>query len=138
VLSRLSAQSRYQRFLFPCRDPTRAELEALACIDHWHAESVIAFAPAPRRPLGTARYVRVDDFDVADIAVEVVDEWQRHGVGLALVSELRARALRAGIRRFHATMLVDNRGARTLAAHLGEIIATGVDGGTLEMVIHLK
>jgi RimJ/RimL family protein N-acetyltransferase len=137
VFSRLSAQSRYQRFLFPRRDPSRAELEQLIKIDHWHAETVIAFDDVPRRPLGTARYVRLNEFDVADIAVEVADEWQRRGVGRALMRELRARALPAGIRHFHATMLSENRGARALAEELGRTEVTGVDHGALELVIHL-
>jgi RimJ/RimL family protein N-acetyltransferase len=137
VFSRLSAQSRYQRFLFPRREPSEAELKQLVAVDHWHAESVIAFEDVPRRPLGTARYVRLDEFDVADIAVEVVDEWQRRGVGGALMRELRTRALRAGIRQFRATMLSDNRGARALARELGRAEVVGLDQGTLELLIDL-
>jgi RimJ/RimL family protein N-acetyltransferase len=137
VFARLSARSRYQRFMFPRRDPTRAELERLVSIDHWHQESVIAFAEAPRRPIGEARYVRLDEFDVADIAVEVIDDWQRRGVGRALLRELRDRALRAGIRHFHASMLAENRGARVLCDGLGRTEVVGLDHGALELVIHL-
>jgi acetyltransferase len=137
VFSRLSEQSRYQRFLFPRRDPTRAEIEHMVSIDHWHHESVIAFAESPRRPVGEARYVRLEDFDMADIAVEVVDGWQRRGVGRALMHELRARALKAGIRHFRATMLSENRGARALCDELGRTEVTGFDHGALELLIHL-
>ena len=51
-------------------------------------------------PIGIARYVRAERFDVAEIAIEVVDAWQRRGVGRTLARELSRRATRAGIRCF--------------------------------------
>jgi RimJ/RimL family protein N-acetyltransferase len=117
MFGRLSAESRYLRFFSAKRALTAADLARLTAVDHWHHEALLAFSPWPRAPIGVARYVRAELFDVAEIAVAVVDEWQRQGVGTALVAALRERAAAAGIRRFTYTLLPENRGARALAHH---------------------
>jgi acetyltransferase len=118
MFGRLSPESRYQRFLTAKRALTAADLARLTAVDHWHHEALLAFSPWPRTPIGIARYVRTEDFDVAEIAVTVVDAWQRRGVGTALMEALRERAAAAGVRRFTYTMLPENRGARALAHHV--------------------
>jgi acetyltransferase len=115
----LSEQSRYQRYFTVKPELPSRDLARLVNVDHWHHEALIAFSPAPRAPIGIARYVRLEEFDVAEVAIEVVDGWQRHGVGSALMAALTQRAVRAGIRRFHMSMLRDNAGARALAKKLG-------------------
>jgi RimJ/RimL family protein N-acetyltransferase len=134
---RLGEQSRYQRFLAIKRELTAVELDRLTNIDHWHHEAVIARSPVPRAPIAIARYVRTDEFDTADIAIEVVDEWQRRGIGMALLLALRDRALGAGIRRFTATTLAGNLGALALIRRLGPYRVTGIDGDVLEIEIDL-
>jgi RimJ/RimL family protein N-acetyltransferase len=118
VFGRLSAESRYRRFLVVKPALTQRDLDRLLDVDHWHREAVIAWSPPPRAPIGVARYARGEVFDVAEIAVAVTDAWQRRGVGAALVQELRERAVRAGIRRFAATALSGNGGALALARRL--------------------
>lgn len=114
----LSEHSRFQRFFMIKKELTPRDLSWLVNVDHWHHEALIAYSPPPRAPIGIARYVRLDEFDVAEVAVEVVDGWQRRGVGTALMSALYERAIRAGIRRVTMTMLRDNKGARALARKL--------------------
>jgi RimJ/RimL family protein N-acetyltransferase len=115
----LSQRSRYQRFFMAKMELTPRELAWLVDVDHWHHEALIAYSPPPRAPIGIARYVRLDAFDLAEVAIEVVDGWQRRGVGTALMAALYERALRAGIRRVTMTMLRENQGARALARKLG-------------------
>jgi RimJ/RimL family protein N-acetyltransferase len=136
-LRRLGAQSRYQRFLGAKTAFSRRELDRMTHIDHWHRESLIARSPVPRAPIGIAEYVRREEFDVADIAVAVVDEWQRRGVGTQLVRALRSRAISAGVRRFTATVLAENKGALALLGHLGPYEVTSVEGPVLELEIDL-
>ena len=73
----------------------------------------------PRSPIGLAEYMRLDAFDEAELAIVVVDAWQRRGIGSALATALRDRALAAGVRRFNATMFAGNAGAVALAAARG-------------------
>jgi protein lysine acetyltransferase len=133
AFGRLSERSRYQRFLTTKPELSAHELARLMSIDHWHHEALIAFSPLPRAPIGIARYVRLDEFDAAEIAIEVVDGWQRRGVGGALLATLTAQAHAAGIRRFRMSMLRDNHAARRLAGHLGPATVLAAAGNVVEL-----
>ena len=134
----LGERSLHQRFMTSLRTAAVREVDRIVAADHWHSEALIAFAPAPRTPVGVAEYVRLDDFDVAEVAVAVVDGWQRRGVGNALVEALRVRALAAGVRHFEATMLRDNRGALALTRHFGVCSTRGARQSLLEVVVDLR
>jgi len=135
---RLSARSRYRRFLTEKHTLSERELDATLEIDQWHRGGVIAFSPPPRAPIGLARYVRLAEFDTAEVALEVTDAWQRRGVGWALLWQLRERALNAGVCRFRATMLRENRGAAILACRLGPVATLSSDGPEREAMIELS
>jgi RimJ/RimL family protein N-acetyltransferase len=119
TFGRLSPQSRYQRYFGPKAELGPRDLRILLDVDHWHHAALIAFSPPPRAPIGIARYVRLEEFDVAEVAIEVVDSWQHRGVGTALMAALAERASAAGIRHFHVSMLRDNVAARALARKFG-------------------
>jgi RimJ/RimL family protein N-acetyltransferase len=129
----LSEQSRYQRYFTSKHNLTPRELARLMSVDHWHHEALIAFSPPPRAPIGIARYVRLDEFDVAEVAIEVIDEWQHRGVGTALLTALTERARAAGIRRFRMSMLRDNRAARALASHFAPATVVAAAGNVVEL-----
>jgi acetyltransferase len=133
TFAHLSAQSRYQRYFTIKQDMAPRELTRLMSVDHWHHEALIAFSTPPRTPIGIARYIRLDEFDAAEVAIEVVDGWQRQGVGSALMAMLTERARAAGIRRFHMSMLRDNQAARALAAHLGPATVLTAAGNVTEL-----
>jgi RimJ/RimL family protein N-acetyltransferase len=133
VFDHLGEQSRYQRFLSINSELGARELDRLIDVDHWHHEALIACSPIPRAPIGVARYVRGEEFDLAELAIAVVDDWQRRGVGAQLALALRDRALRAGIRRFTATMLSSNRGALALARRLGPCAVIRADTDVIEL-----
>ena len=133
LFGRLGATSRYQRFLRVKDELSADDLDELTDVDHWHREALIAWSPVPRAPIGVARYVRCAEFDVAEIAVTVVDTWQRRGIGGALLLALRERAERAGIRTFTATMLYGNRGALALVHGLGTSTVASAGSGALEV-----
>jgi GNAT superfamily N-acetyltransferase len=133
----LGERSLHQRFMTPVRAVAVREVDRMVASDHWHSEALIAFAPAPRTPVGVAEYVRMDEFDVAEVAVAVVDGWQRQGVGQALIEALRVRALAAGVRHFEATMLRDNKGALALARHFGVCSARAGRQSLVEIVVDL-
>lgn len=137
VFRRLGERSRLQRYLFAKRELCERDLEYVERLDHWHEEALIACSPLPRAPIGIARYVRQADFAAAEIAVEVVDDWQRCGVGSALGLALRKRAMHAGICRFVATVGPENAGARALASRLGCLRGGLAGGGSQALVIEL-
>lgn len=109
-LERLGEQSRYRRFLAPKPSFTGAELAYLTEIDHNDHEALIAIDPESGEPVGVARYVRLaDEPEVAEAALAVVDEWQHHGVGTALLRILIARARQENVHRFRVVVQGENQ-----------------------------
>jgi RimJ/RimL family protein N-acetyltransferase len=101
--ARLSAASRQMRFLGVKKELSAAELRYLTDVDHHDHEALVALDRASGQGAGIARYVRdADDPQAAEIAVTIVDHWQRRGLGTELLARLSDRARSEGIRRFTA------------------------------------
>jgi acetyltransferase len=137
LFNHLSQHSRWQRFMAVKPALLPVELERMTAIDHWHHEALIAFSPPPRAPVAVARYVRTHEFDLAEVAVEVRDDWQRRGVGLRLVTALRDRATLAGIVAFTATTHSVNRGALALSRAVAAPSVRAAGAGVLELRLDL-
>ncbi|SEQ46564.1 Acetyltransferase (GNAT) family protein [Lentzea xinjiangensis] len=106
VFEGLSARSRYLRFHSPTPRLTGSARRALADVDGKRHAAVCARIGGD--PVGIARMIKTSECD-AEIAVAVVDLWQRHGVGRRLLEELTAVAARLGVARLHGDVLPDNR-----------------------------
>ena len=79
-----------------------------------------AAAPGSGQLVGVARFIRIPgEPDLAEVAVTVIDSWQRRGLGTALLRELAQRATEEGIRHFTAEMLAENKPMLTLARRSG-------------------
>lgn len=85
---------------------------------------------APAWPIGAAHYLRAG-LDVAEIAIEVVDSWQRRGVGRLLIAELQVHAFRAGIRRFEWFALESNGAVAALVRNLPDCRRVRVGDGVI-------
>src|SRR5262245_5476313 len=109
VFDRLGARSRLLRFGGAKTVLTRYDFEHLACVDETHH---VLVALVRGEPVGIARLVR--DGTSAEVAVEVVDEWQGRRVGTLLMDRLAADARAAGIERLHAVVAPDNTASRAL------------------------
>jgi GNAT superfamily N-acetyltransferase len=113
--ARLSAESRRLRFLMSKSNLTPAELRYFTEIDHHDHEALGALNPADGRGLGVARYIRhAEDPAGAEVAVTVIDEWQRRGLGTELLNRLADRARQEGICHFTALVSSDNAGVQGL------------------------
>ena len=137
MFERLSEQSRYRRFFMRLRHLSPGTLSQFTELDHANREAIIAIEPASGHALGVARYVRSsDDPQEAEVAVAVVDDWHRRGLGPALLAQLRTRAQQQGIRRFVAIVQASNRDALALADDIGASRLRAA-GPNLELVIEL-
>jgi RimJ/RimL family protein N-acetyltransferase len=135
--TRLSATSRWMRFLTPKKDLSPAELRYLTDLDHHDHEALGALDHGNGRGVGIARYIRhAGDRYAADIAVTIVDDWQGRGLGTELLARLSDRARQEGIHRFTALVAAENvavaRLLRNMCARL-----TGRESNTLEYEIAL-
>jgi GNAT superfamily N-acetyltransferase len=131
---RLSELSRYRRFLSPTSHLSARQLAYLTDVDHHDHEALVAIDPSSRDGLAVARYVRsAENPGEAEFAVAVADDWQRRGLGTALLRQLAARARAEGITRFTGFVLEDNEPMRGLLQSLGEVKQRDAHDGTLEV-----
>ena len=136
---RLGAVSRFRRFLGPHDHLSDDEMRFLTSVDHTRHEAVVAVDPATGEGVGTARYLRDEaDPSIADVAVVVLDGWQGHGVGDALMDRLATTALAAGVTRFSGRMIVGNHAAERLLEREGEPVARVRGPGTMQLVVRLR
>lgn len=113
LFGRLSAESRYLRYLTAVRELSPDMLDRLSSVDHDRHEAVGAFADGAL--VGAAHWFRSgSERETAEVAVEVADRYQRCGLGGVLMAELGRRAAARGIRRFTALAWGDNHGVLAL------------------------
>jgi len=133
----LSQTSRYRRFFTGKPHLSEQSLAYFSDVDHRDHEALVAVVPGSGQLVGVARYIRIPGQpDQAEVAITVLDSWQRRGLGTVLLRELAQRAAEAGIRYFVAEILAENRPMVTLAQRLGDAEITG-DGGTVSARIDL-
>jgi RimJ/RimL family protein N-acetyltransferase len=132
IFRRLGPESRRLRFAGPKTALTRNELELLATVD---GRRHVIIAYADEEAIGVARLARdEDDRTVAEVAFAVADEWQGKGVGTALINALAEDARAAGIRRFRASILAENKASLALMKHVTTIEQTRYEGAEIEIV----
>jgi GNAT superfamily N-acetyltransferase len=135
-MASLSDDSRRLRFMAPVDRLTRAQLAYLTEIDqvtHLAWGALIADSP-----VAVGRLVRSATApEQAEIAITVVDEWQRRGLGRLLVTLLAALARDLGIERFVFDALPENRAVLGLFGSFGATwaLAEGIVTGSLDLAL---
>lgn len=126
VFHGLSPHSRYLRFHTPVPRLTAAMRERLTDLDGHRRTAVVA--ESRRTPVGIARLVATGD-DTAEVAVAVVDPWQRRGVGTRLVTALGELAARLRYAELHGDVLGENEAVLRLVRRvfLGARLTRGED-----------
>lgn len=138
IFDQLSLASRVARFLIPKSELTAKELHYFSDVDHHNHEAVIALTRLRREPIGVARFIRdVNDSTSAEVAVEVVDEWQNLGVGSMLVARLVERAVCENITHLTALMSADNQRSQRLLTKMGAVTGVARDGATVSYRVAL-
>jgi GNAT superfamily N-acetyltransferase len=131
---RLSAESRYRRFLVAVPELSEEMVRYLTEIDHHDHEAMIALDERTGDGIGAARYVRNRERpDTAEVAVTVIDDWQGRGVGTLLLEVISGRAREAGISTFTALMLATNEEMMDVFRGLGPVRIVDRDSGTVEI-----
>lgn len=133
---RLSQRSRYRRFLSPMNELTERQLDYLTEIDHHDHEALVAVDQSSGSGIvGVARFVRSNGAE-AEPAIVVVDDWQRRGVGAALLASLAERSREEGVGRYKALVLAENDEVIRLLGQVGEVRQTRF-GSELEVEVIL-
>jgi RimJ/RimL family protein N-acetyltransferase len=125
----MSAESRASRYLVGTPRLPTSMVRHLSATDGM--SSVAWLAAVDGRPVGIGRYIRMDeDPCTADVALEVVDDHQRRGLGTVLLDAITTLAAANGVRRLRATALPDNRASLRLLSRVGVPMAW--EDGVLE------
>lgn len=139
AFEQLSPESRDLRFLGAKRRLSTGDLEYLTNVDGHAHEALGAIDAASGRGVGVARFVRlVPDAPVAELAVTVVDDWQRRGLATLLLEKLSELARAEGIQRYTALVSGENRAVLGLLDSIGAIVlSTNTAAGTVEYEVEL-
>ncbi|MGH3242343.1 MAG: GNAT family N-acetyltransferase [Spirillospora sp.] len=126
---RLSTASLYTRFFSGSPRIPDHYLVLLDGLDHWDREALIALDGD--EIIGIAEYIRLPARRwSADVAVLVIDPWQRHGVGTVLVARLAELAGRRGVTEFGADVILTNRGGVRFVRRGWPAARSTTDGGS--------
>jgi GNAT superfamily N-acetyltransferase len=135
MFRRLSAESIYWRFFSPVSRPDLLQA-SVKQLDHRDREAVGAVVGGEL--IGMAQYVRKRGDTRAQLAIVIVDEWQRQGLGTRLVAALAQRAISEGIDSFAVDIQGDNYGALKLFRRLAPGARMAFSAGVGEGVIPLS
>ncbi|HET6818664.1 MAG TPA: GNAT family N-acetyltransferase [Mycobacteriales bacterium] len=89
------------------------------------------------RLVGVAQFDRPDDKPTAEVAIEVAKDWQRDGLGLALLTHLVELARSRGVHEFTATYFADNIPICRLLRAIGHVITCTYECGEGRMRLSL-
>jgi len=135
MFRRLSAQSIYWRFFSPISRPDLLQ-QSVRQLDHRDREAVGAVVGG--QLVGIAQYVRRPGDSQAQLAIVIVDDWQRQGLGTRMVAALAHRALEEGIDSFAVDIQGDNYAALRLFKRVAPGVRLTYSSGVGEGVIPLS
>jgi GNAT superfamily N-acetyltransferase len=124
AVASMSERTVYFRFFSPIKRMSDALAHRLAVVDYDDRFAIVATTHRPagrERIVGVARYDRARGTDVAEVAVAVIDEFQRRGLGSLLLAELARVGRTHGIKTFQLIVLPENREMLALLRNLGWI-----------------
>lgn len=143
LLAHLSPESRYARFHVPVHDLSSAELDVLLPpyldVDGVNHVAILAVVQEGQDEvaIGVARFKRPPGEADAEAAVVVRDDWQRLGVGQAILGQLIDIAQRLGIRRLKGYVHPGNRPVMKLLRSLGYRTEHHIEHGEDLLILHL-
>ncbi len=140
AVAAMSERTVYFRFFSPIKRMSDALAHRLAVVDYNDRFAIVATTHKPgsrERIVGVARYDRATQTDIAEVAVAVIDEFQRRGLGSMLLAELARVARSHGIRSFQLIVLPENREMLGLLHKMGWIHQAKVVGGVYEISFEL-
>ncbi len=140
AVAAMSERTVYFRFFSPIKRMSDALAHRLAVVDYNDRFALVATAHRPaakERIVGVARYDRAAHTEMAEVALAVIDEFQRRGLGSVLLSELARVARTHGIRSFQLIVLPENREMLGLLRKMGWIHQAKLAGGVYEISFEL-
>lgn len=138
AVAHTSAETLSRRFFAPKRHFSEREVAYFLNIDFVTQVALVAVVDTGGQPsiVAGGRYVLVQP-GVAEVAFAVVDDYQRQGLGGALMRHLTSIAREAGLRELVAEVLPDNQSMLSVFQKCGLPVAMRRDGGTVHVTLQL-
>lgn len=136
AFSRMSERSVYFRFFSPLKRLPETMARRFARVDYDQRFALVATTHRPdgkEHILGVARYDLVPGTTTAEVAVTVVDEVQRRGIGTGLLRLLADVAREHGIEEFSLVVLPENQSMLGLLRKMDWIHDAEFVGGVYEI-----
>ncbi len=124
-----SPESIYLRFFAPIKHLSDRDVHRFTHVDH--ASRVALVVVVADDIIGVGRYDTLDDPKIAEIAFNISDHYQGKGVGSVLLEHLAAIAQEAGITRFVADVLPQNRKMMKVFTDAGYEVTHHFDDGVI-------
>jgi acetyltransferase len=143
-LQRLSPESRVARFFYAKAELTPAELKRFTDYNpDRHIALGLAITDDADHELDAVGIVHCfrdgPGSTSGEVAFAVVDEWQRLGIGTALIQQLALHCWNCGINSWRATFLGTNLAPRKLLARVAdELIVPEIDAGAVTVQCRLR
>ena len=133
-MSHASADTLYHRFFAVKRSLSPAEQHYYFDIDFVNHIVLVATTRLDGKPriVGGVRFVVVKPGE-AEVAFSVVDDYQHHGLGAALMHHIKEIGREFGMTELVAEVLSDNGSMLAVFEHSGLITTTRRDGSTVHV-----
>ncbi len=133
-ISHASTDTLYHRFFAVKRSLSPEEEHYFFDIDFVKHVVLVAITPVNGKPriVGGVRLVVVGPGE-AEVAFSVVDDYQHHGLGAALMHHIMEVGRAFGMKELVAEVLSDNGPMLTVFEHSGLVIATRREGSTVHV-----
>jgi RimJ/RimL family protein N-acetyltransferase len=138
ALTRASDRSFYRRFFGVRREFSEAEVNGFVDIDFEQQVALVAVSHGNDREVivAGARYI-VTAAGTAEIALTVIDEYQRQGLAGVMLRHLAALAHAAGLNAFVAEVLPENAAMLRVFQRSGLAMHETRDGGVVHVTLQL-
>jgi RimJ/RimL family protein N-acetyltransferase len=140
AFERMSERSIYFRFFSPMKRLPHDLAQRLATVDYQDRFALVATSHLPdghEHIVGVARYDRLQGTNMAEVAVAVIDEYQRRGIGAGLLSLLAQVAREHGLESFCLIVLPENQSMLRLLRRLGWVHQARFRGGVYEITFEI-
>jgi RimJ/RimL family protein N-acetyltransferase len=138
AVSRASAESLRRRFFSLRRHFSEQEMEFFSNIDFVSHVALVVVAEEGGRPVivGGGRYIVLEP-GRAEVAFALIDEYQGHGIGTALMRHLAAIARDAGLKELIAEVLPENTAMLNVFKKSGLQPTTKREAGIMHVTLQL-
>ncbi|MBM5571383.1 MULTISPECIES: bifunctional acetate--CoA ligase family protein/GNAT family N-acetyltransferase [Deefgea] len=136
-ISKLSDESRYNRFMSTLKSLPQAMLARFTQLDYTREMAIVATVEtsAGTEIIGVARFTANPDRDSCEFAVVISDQWQGLGLGGRLMGALFVAARDMGLSVIEGEVLTSNKTMLTFMKHLGFTIGKHPEDDSLKWVV---